>query len=205
MFKFIHAADLHIDSPLKGLDNYEGAPVEEIRGATRRALENLVNLAIEEKVSFVLFAGDIYDGDWPDFNTGLFFIKQMSRLQSKGIKVYMVAGNHDAENKMTKKLPMPKNVYMFSSKKSETVLIDELELAIHGQSFATGYTTENLASGFPASKNNYFNVGLLHTSVDGREGHDDYSPCTLNDLINKGYNYWLWGIFIKEKCLMKSL
>ena len=201
MFKFIHAADLHIDSPLKGLDNYEEAPVEEIRGATRRALENLVNLAIEEKVSFVLFAGDIYDGDWPDFNTGLFFIKQMSRLQSKGIKVYMVAGNHDAENKMTKKLPMPKNVYMFSSKKSETVLIDELELAIHGQSFATGSTTENLASGFPASKNNYFNVGLLHTSVDGREGHDDYSPCTLNDLINKGYNYWALGHIHKREVL----
>ena len=116
MFKFIHAADLHIDSPLRGLDNYEGAPVEEIRAATRRALENLVNLAIEEKVAFVLLAGDIYDGDWPDFNTGLFFIKQMAILQSEGIKVFMVAGNHDAENKMTKKLPMPDNVHMFSAK-----------------------------------------------------------------------------------------
>jgi len=116
----------------------------------------------------------------------------------------MVAGNHDAENKMTKKLPMSKlvpNVYMFSSKKSETFLIDELELAIHGQSFATGSTTENLASGFPASKNNYFNVGLLHTSVDGREGHDDYSPCTLNDLINKGYDYWALGHIHKREVL----
>ena len=95
MFKFIHAADLHIDSPLKGLDNYEEAPVEEIRGATRRALENLVNLAIEEKVSFVLFAGDIYDGDWPDINTGFFFIKQMSRLQNEGIKVFL---GHNKKN-----------------------------------------------------------------------------------------------------------
>jgi DNA repair exonuclease SbcCD nuclease subunit len=201
MFKFLHAADLHIDSPLKGLDNYEGAPVDEIRGATRRALENLVNLAIEEKVAFVLFAGDIYDGDWPDFNTGLFFIKQMAILQSEGIKVYMVAGNHDADNKMTKKLRMPENVYMFSSKKSKTVLIDELESAIHGQSFATGSTSENLATGFPASKNNYFNIGLLHTSVDGREGHADYSPCTLNHLINKGYDYWALGHIHKREVL----
>lgn len=201
MFKFLHAADLHIDSPLKGLDNYEGAPVDEIRGATRRALENLVNLAIEEKVAFVLFAGDIYDGDWPDFNTGLFFIKQMAILQSEGIKVYMVAGNHDADNKMTKKLRMPENVYMFSSKKSETVLIDELESAIHGQSFATVSTSENLATGFPASKNNYFNIGLLHTSVDGREGHADYSPCTLNHLINKGYDYWALGHIHKREVL----
>lgn len=201
MFKFIHAADLHIDSPLKGLDNYEGAPVDEIRGATRKALENLVNLAIEEKVAFVLFAGDIYDGDWPDFNTGLFFIKQMAILQSEGIKVYMVAGNHDADNKMTKKLPMPDNVYIFSSKKSETVLIDEFESAIHGQSFATVSTSENLATGFPASKNNYFNIGLLHTSADGREGHADYSPCTLNHLINKGYDYWALGHIHKREVL----
>jgi DNA repair exonuclease len=201
MFKFIHAADLHIDSPLKGLDNYEGAPVDEIRGATRRALENLVNLAIEEKVAFVLLAGDIYDGDWPDFNTGLFFIKQMAILQSEGIKVYMVAGNHDADNKMTKKLRMPENVYMFSSNKPETVLIDELESAIHGQSFATVSTSENLATGYPAPKNNYFNIGLLHTSVDGREGHDDYSPCTLNDLINKGYDYWALGHIHKREVL----
>lgn len=204
MFKFIHAADLHIDSPLKGLEHYEGAPVEEIRGATRRALENLVNLAIEEKVAFVLLAGDIYDGDWPDINTGFFFIKQMAKLQSEGIKVYMVAGNHDAENKMTKKLPMPENVYMFSSKKSETVLIDELELAIHGQSFATGSTTENLATDFPDLKNNYFNIGLLHTSVDGREGHADYSPCTLDHLINKGYDYWALGHIHKREVLNKE-
>ena len=204
MFKFIHAADLHIDSPLKGLDNYEGAPVEEIRGATRRALENMVNFAIEEKVDFVLLAGDIYDGDWPDINTGFFFIKQMAKLQSEGIKVYMVAGNHDAENKMTKNLPMPENVYMFSSKKSETVLIEDLELAIHGQSFATGSTTKNLATDFPALKNNYFNIGLLHTSVDGREGHADYSPCTLNHLIDKGYDYWALGHIHKREVLNKE-
>ena len=201
MVKFIHAADLHIDSPLRGLDNYEGAPVDEIRGATRRALENMVNFAIEEKVAFILLAGDIYDGDWPDINTGFFFIKQMAKLQSEGIKVYMVAGNHDAENKMTKKLPMPDNVYMFSSKKPETALIDELELAIHGQSFATGSTTENLAIGFPDLKNNYFNIGLLHTSVDGREGHADYSPCTLNHLIDKGYDYWALGHIHKREVL----
>jgi DNA repair protein SbcD/Mre11 len=204
MFKFIHAADLHIDSPLTGLDNYEGAPVDEIRGATRRALENLVILAIEEKVAFVLLAGDIYDGDWPDFNTGLFFVKQMAILQNEGIKVYMVAGNHDAENKMTKNLPMPENVYIFPSKKAETVLIDEFELAIHGQSFATGSTTENLATNFPDLKNNYFNIGLLHTSVDGREGHDDYSPCTMNHLIDKGYDYWALGHIHKREVLNKE-
>ena len=73
MLRFIHAADIHLDSPLKGLERYEGAPVDEIRGATRKALDNLVDLAVERRVDFVLIAGDLYDGDWKDHNTGLFF------------------------------------------------------------------------------------------------------------------------------------
>jgi len=80
-FRFIHAADIHLDSPLRGLDRYDGAPVEEIRGATRRALENLVDVCLAERVAFLLIAGDIYDGDWKDYNTGLFFHRQMSRLR----------------------------------------------------------------------------------------------------------------------------
>ncbi len=71
--KFIHAADIHLDSPLRGLERYEGAPIEEIRSAPRSAFDNLVNLAIDEKVEFVLLAGDLYDGDWKDYNTGLYF------------------------------------------------------------------------------------------------------------------------------------
>ena len=66
MFKFIHAADIHLDSPLRGLEQYEGVPVQEIRNAARRALSNLVDLALDQKVAFVLIAGDLYDGDWRD-------------------------------------------------------------------------------------------------------------------------------------------
>src|SRR5262249_31013699 len=98
MFKFLHAADIHLDSPQKGLDRYEGAPVAECRAATRRALENLVDLAIAEKVAFVLVVGDLYDGDWTDYNTGLFFGKVISRLRESGIPVTMIRGNHDAAN-----------------------------------------------------------------------------------------------------------
>ncbi len=108
MFRFLHTADIHLDSPLRGLERYEGAPAAEIRGATRRALENLVELAIEQSVAFVLVAGDLYDGDWKEFRTGLFFVSQMVKLREAGIPVYLIAGNHDAANKMTRKLPLPK-------------------------------------------------------------------------------------------------
>ncbi|HNR50082.1 MAG TPA: metallophosphoesterase, partial [Deltaproteobacteria bacterium] len=74
MFRFIHAADIHLDSPLKGLARYEGAPVNEIREASRRALKNLVQLALDEEAGFVILSGDIFDRDWRDYNTGLFFV-----------------------------------------------------------------------------------------------------------------------------------
>ncbi|HAN49109.1 MAG TPA: hypothetical protein DCQ20_09595, partial [Nitrospira sp.] len=90
--KFIHAADLHVDSPLRGLDSYDGAPVTRLRGASRQALIALVELALEQQVAMVLLAGDIYDGNWADFRTGLFFREQMLRLRRSGILVFMVKG-----------------------------------------------------------------------------------------------------------------
>lgn len=90
--KFIHAADLHVDSPLRGLDIYDGAPVARLRGASRQALIALVELALEQQVAMVLLAGDIYDGNWADFRTGLFFREQMLRLRRSGILVFMAQG-----------------------------------------------------------------------------------------------------------------
>ncbi|HEV3021203.1 MAG TPA: DNA repair exonuclease, partial [Pirellulales bacterium] len=126
MFKFIHAADIHLDSPLKGLEQYEGAPIDEIREATRRALANLVRLAIAEEVAFVLIAGDVYDGNWRDFKTGLYFAGEMSRLREAQIPVYLISGNHDAANRMTRSLELPANVTRLPSKKPATVRLDEI-------------------------------------------------------------------------------
>lgn len=193
MFTFLHAADLHLDSPLRGLDKYDGAPVEEIRTATRRALENLVALAIQEKVSFVVIAGDLYDGDWPDYNTGLFFVSQMVRLKDAGIPVYAVTGNHDAANRITKSLRLPDNIKFFSMAMPETMLVEQVDVAIHGQSFENQCTTTDLARNYPAPVAGCFNIGVLHTSLAGREGHDSYAPCSEECLRAKGYDYWALG------------
>ncbi|MBC7173409.1 MAG: DNA repair exonuclease, partial [Polyangiaceae bacterium] len=118
--KLLHAADLHLDSPLRGLARYEGAPVERIRGATRRALESLVDLCRSESVDAVLLAGDLYDGDWVDYSTGLFFARQMSRLREAGVVVYLLRGNHDALSKITRSLRLPENVFELSVHSPET-------------------------------------------------------------------------------------
>jgi DNA repair protein SbcD/Mre11 len=198
-FTFIHAADIHLDSPLTGLEQYEGAPVDKIRSATRDAFKNLVDLAIEKQVSFMIIAGDLYDGDWKDYNTGLFFANQMVRLQKEHIKVFLIRGNHDAASLISKELKLPENVIEFSTKQAETYSLDELGVAIHGQGFATRSVEENLAKGYPRRTEGYLNIGVLHTSATGREGHENYAPCSIDDMKEKGYDYWALGhIHLRE-------
>jgi DNA repair protein SbcD/Mre11 len=204
MFQFIHAADIHLDSPLVGLERYEGAPVEEIRLATRRALEKLVDLALQKQVAFMIIAGDLFDGDWKDYNTGLFFARQMSRLREKSIPVYIVKGNHDATNKVTKSLPMPENVFVFSDARPETFHIDDCHVAIHGQSFSTTAVKENLSLAYPQAERDRFNIGVLHTCADGKEGHAPYAPCKISELVDKGYDYWALGHVHKREVLSEE-
>ncbi|MEA3302248.1 MAG: DNA repair exonuclease [Pseudomonadota bacterium] len=191
--KFLHAADIHLDSALRGLERYEGAPVEEIRSATRRAFENLVQLAIDEQVAFVLLAGDLYDGDWRDYNTGLYFVGQMQRLHAASIPVFIVAGNHDAASQITKSLRLPDNVTLFSTRKPESFILEGPGVAIHGQGFSTRAVTEDLSLGYPQGDAQLFNIGLLHTSLDGKPGHEPYAPCTVDGLRSRGYDYWALG------------
>ena len=193
MFTFLHAADIHLDSPLRGLSRYATAPVDAIRGASRRAFENLIQCAIDEKVAFVLLAGDIYDGDWKDYSTGIFLSQQIGKLKAHHIHVYAVAGNHDAANKMTKALDSPSNMTILASRKVEKIHLAELRVMIHGRSFGTQHVHENLVMGFAAADKACFNIGLLHTSLDGREGHAPYAPCTVDDMRSKGYQYWALG------------
>lgn len=192
-FKFIHAADIHLDSPLRGLSEYEGAPVEQLRNATREAFVRMVDSALEHRVDFVLIAGDLYDGSWNDANTGLFFARQMGRLDRAGVRVFIIVGNHDAENKITRQLSWPDNVTLLGSSKPETHSIESLQVAIHGQSFAARDVTANLAAGYPPPVDGVYNIGMLHTALDGREGHDSYAPCSIQDLQNAGYDYWALG------------
>jgi DNA repair exonuclease SbcCD nuclease subunit len=191
--KLIHAADLHLDSPLRGLSTRSRATLERVRTATRRAFANLVELCVAERAGLLLIAGDVYDGDWRDYSTGLFFAHQMARLRDAGVQVVMIRGNHDAASQITKNLRLPDNVCELSAKQAQTLTLDSLGLAIHGQSFANRAVTENLAQSYPQRVSGLVNIGLLHTSVTGRRGHEPYAPCSIADLRNKDYDYWALG------------
>ncbi len=189
-FRFIHTGDIHLDSPLRGLAGQDSLAAERIRTATRTAFANLIGEAIDEKVNFFIIAGDLYDGDWRDYQTGLFFVAQMGRLAKADIPVFLLYGNHDAESQITKRLTLPDNVKVFSSRKPETFELEDLRVALHGQSFRQRDVSENLALAYPAPVDGAFNIGVLHTGLGGMGGHANYAPCSLDDLVNKGYDYW---------------
>ncbi len=171
-----------------------------MRQATRRAFANLVQLALDEQVQFVLIAGDLYDRDWRDYGTGLFFVNQITRLRQANIPAFVIAGNHDAANKMTRTLRLQAGV-MLKSDEPETRLLADLDVAIHGQGFATEAVTEDLSRTYPAARSGCFNIGLLHTCATGRDGHDNYAPCTIDGLVSKGYDYWALGHIHKREIL----
>lgn len=191
--KFLHAADIHLDSALHGLQRYEGAPVDEIRTATRRAFDNLIELAIGEGVAIVLLVGDLFDGDWKDYNSGLYFLERLGRLGQAGIRVFMVAGNHDAASQISRHLRLPDHVTQFKTKAPERVVLDDLGVAIVGQGFATRAVTDDLSRAYPLADPQLFNIGMLHTCLDGKPGHEPYAPCTVDGLRSKGYQYWALG------------
>ncbi|MDB5733137.1 MAG: metallophosphoesterase [Variovorax sp.] len=202
--KFIHAADLHIDSPLLGLNAYEGAPAERIRGATRAALIALVDLALAERVDLVALAGDIYDGNWQDFKTGLFFREQMVRLARAGVRVFIAKGNHDAESVITKALPGVAGVHIFSSRKAECIELPEIGVAVHGRSFPEKAVVEDLLPGYSAPVPGRFNLGILHTSLAGNIEHPTYAPTTAAALCAKGYDYFALGHIHKREIVRES-
>ena len=192
-FRFLHTADLHLDCQLKGLEQYEGAPVQKLRDATRRALENVIDQALLEQVAFVVIAGDLFDGRWTDIQTGLWTAAQFRRLEKQQIKVYLIRGNHDAESEATQRISWPRNVIEFPTDRPLTVTDERTGAVLHGQGFATRECSVDLARNYPLADPNCFNIGLLHTSLMGDAQHDAYAPTTLEVLFSKGYDYWALG------------
>lgn len=192
--RILHCADLHIDSPLTGLSKYEGFPADEVRGATRRAVQNLVDYALNpaNRIDVVTVGGDIFDGTWPDADTGLWWNLRLGELADAGIEVFVVHGNHDAASKITTRITAPDGVYVFGHDGPSFATSKKVNLVVHGQSYRTPAETDDLGLGLLDPKPGAFNMGLLHTSLDGRPGHAPYAPTTPVKLAAKRYQ--LWGL-----------
>lgn len=200
--KFLHAADIHLDSPLlRVAQRSEGTAGAALKDCTRRAFVDMIDLAIDEDVAFVMIAGDLYDADWKDYSTGLFFAEQMKRLDRP---CFIVRGNHDAQSVITRSLHPPGNVHIFSSRTCETVTLPDFGVAIHGRSFPDRAVSEDLAVAYPPRIPGLVNIGLLHTSAEGSADHDTYAPCTVSTLLSKEYDYWALGHVHARQVLHKD-
>ncbi len=191
-FRFLHTADIHLDSPLKTLALRDANLSARIRNATRQAFVGVVDACLEQRLDALIIAGDLYDRDIHDMSTALFFGRQMRRLAAAGVRVFLIRGNHDAESVLTRELSLPDNVHVFGAE-GGTERLTDAGVAIHGVSFASAHVPENLLNRYPAPVPGLMNVGLLHTSLTGAEGHDVYAPCSLAELRGHGFDYWALG------------
>ena len=152
-----------------------------------------MRLAQEEEVDAVLLAGDIFDGDWKDAATGLFFARQMATLGEAGIPVIAVTGNHDTLSVVSRELRWPANVTYLSADRAETQRLDDLGLAVHGHGYAQRWEQADLSATYPPRVPGWVNIGLLHTSAEGHPNHGIYAPCSVNGLVAHEYDYWALG------------
>ena len=199
--RFIHAADLHIDSPMKNLKESDVETGTRASESTRLAFAELTRVAMEREVAFLIVAGDIFDGAWDSVETRNWTLARFHELNDAGIDVYIVYGNHDKKNPILRdrRLQFPPRVKVFSDSSPETFVKEYYDshsgtsvlAALHGQSYPNEKCPENLAEGYPQRVPNAFNIGVLHTDLSGKGSN--YAPVDLGTLNSKEYQYWALG------------
>lgn len=194
VFRFIHTADLHLDAPLKAIALRDPDLAHQVGVATRTAFSRIIDVCIEESVAFLLIAGDLWDGAYSSTKTPRFLKQELMRLQAAGIRCFVIRGNHDALARQTGELELPKNTYLYGGRPATIELeAGGQQVAIHGLSFRDSHAPESLLPRYPAKISGAFNIGMMHTSLNGSPGHDNYAPCSLADLEAHGYEYWALG------------
>jgi len=197
--RFLHTGDLHLDSPFEGLST-AGPPevLAVLRSATTEAWRNVVRIALDERVDFVVVAGDVFEVASPTLLGQTRFRDGLADLAAAGIGSYVVHGNHDPLDgrSWAPSLDFPDAAHRFGSAAGESVAVVRggQEIArIHGRSYPAAAVRENYAAGMRADPSDAFSIGVLHTNVGDRPGHANYAPCSVEDLRASGMDYWALG------------
>lgn len=198
MIKLLHTADIHLDSPLKSLALRDPDLRERVQAATRGAFTRIVDTALNEDVAGLLIAGDLYDGAARSARTAAFLTTQLDRLRAACIPVFLIKGNHDAENPITGEVALPDNVHVFSGR-GGAVQLGAHDIWIHGVSFSGRHAPDSLLPKFAPPVAGAVNIALLHSSLAGAAGHDTYAPCTVAELGAMGFDYWALGHIHKRQ------
>ncbi|WP_223870800.1 metallophosphoesterase family protein [Salipiger aestuarii] len=187
--KFLHLADLHLDSPLRAQAARNPDMGAALRDASRRVLSRIVDKAVEHRVDAVLFAGDTFDSGVADVAARAALAAAVARLDAAGIASVLIQGNHDALLDLGRFGPM-KGLTQLTPENPTLRLGDA---SFHGLGFSAPHMPESLLPRYPAPEPGRWNIGLMHSSLDGASGHDPYAPCALAALLGHGYDYWALG------------
>lgn len=196
-FRFIHAADLHVDSPFRGLSEVPPSLREALLASTFAAVERLTETAIASKADFVVIAGDLYDAADRSLRAQLALQREWKKLHAAGVGLFVIHGNHDHLSGARANLEWPPSVKIFGSRDVECVPAyrkdGELAAYIYGMSYGARAVTDNIAARYKPRPDGPYHIALLHGNVDGDAAHDPYAPCTLGQLAGAGFNYWALG------------
>jgi DNA repair exonuclease SbcCD nuclease subunit len=196
-FRFVHAADLHLDTPFDGLSRLGGDLPARLRDASLAAFDNLVAETLRVEADALVLAGDLYDGPDRGLRAQLRLRDGFARLTRAGVQVLLVHGNHDPVQEGWSAIgSWPEGVHVFSADEVESVPVTRAgrEIArVYGISYARADTTENLAARFPQTSDAPFALGLLHANVGNNPQHASYAPCELGELTGGGMDYWALG------------
>ncbi len=193
--RFIHAADLHLDSPFRGIGEVSARLRDQLQAATLHAFSRVVDHTIHSKADFLIIAGDIYDSKDRNLRALVRFRKEMERLAERNIQVFIVHGNHDPLNGWGSGFQLPPNVITFGGRvDTEPFERRGRHIAeITGVSYTRERVTDNLASSFKPKDDAPYSIAVLHANVGHQSGHADYAPATIDDLTSAGFNYWALG------------
>jgi DNA repair exonuclease SbcCD nuclease subunit len=192
---FIHAADLHLDSPMVGLKHLPASIFQRLQESTFTALMKIVDLAIQRKVDFIILAGDLFDGEDRSVRAQSRFRKQMERLATKDIEVFVIHGNHDHMDGKWTHFALPKNVHVFSSEVEVKTFISSNKVCVnlYGFSYPERHVLERKVDQYQKHEGADLHIGILHGHFDGNSEHGKYAPFSIPDLVSKQFDYWALG------------
>lgn len=202
--RFIHTADLHLDSPFKGLQYLPKSIFKRIQESTFSAFTKIVDSAISMNVDFVLICGDLYDGEDRSIKAQARLRRQMERLQTAGIEAFVLYGNHDHLGGNWTTIEMPPNVHLFSSEVEMKSYIskDGVKVHIYGFSYPERHVKEKRINDYKKIDGADLHIGMLHGHCEGSStAHQPYAPFSISDLIEKKLDYWALGHIHKQQVL----
>ncbi|MBM7571441.1 metallophosphoesterase family protein [Aquibacillus albus] len=199
---FIHCADLHIDSPFKGLSNLSPELFKDVRESTFKALDRLVHVAIKKQVDFILIVGDLFDSEQQSMKAQSRLMDAFQQLYKHDIDVFVSYGNHDYLNGRMFYMDYPTNVHVFESEQVSHFIYNKHQkptATIYGFSYENRSVHHNKAHEFHKEGDTPFHIGMLHGSLRSNTDHDVYAPFQISDLNTKNFDYWALGHIHKRQ------